>query len=195
MLNCSLCKKEYSDVTKVCPLKHCSNCGSLNLHTHNKRRFQSSIAKLNFTIFLPVIGFFVFVYGYIFVNGDLISFFSIVAVYAGIILGSLLKTTIKNINCKDCTARNFPFVSNIQLNAQKSESTFDEKDLAKKISKTVLGELSEQQRKHNKKDIIVRIAGATALVIIAIIGTFFVNPDDVLLGEVIDMIKSSFNYI
>ena len=189
MQNCPLCKKEYNDVTKVCPLKHCSNCGSLNLQTHNKRRFQSSIAKLNFTIFLPVIGFFVLVYGYIFVNGDLISFFSIVAVYASIILGSLLKTTIKNINCKDCTARNFPFISNIQLNAQKSESTLDDKDLAKKISKTVLDELSAQQRKHNKKDIIVRIVGATALVIIAIIGTFFVNPDNVLLGEVIDNLK------
>jgi len=37
---------------------------------------------------------------------------------------------------------------------------------------------------------IIRIVGAVSLVVIAILGTFFVNPDDILLGEVIDMIKS-----
>jgi len=47
-----------------------------------------------------------------------------------------------------------------------------------------------KHKKHNKKDIIIRIAGAVSLVVIAILGTFFVNPDDILLGEIIDMIKS-----
>jgi len=36
----------------------------------------------------------------------------------------------------------------------------------------------------------IRMAGAVSLVVIAILGTFFVNPDDILLGEIIDMIKS-----
>jgi len=37
---------------------------------------------------------------------------------------------------------------------------------------------------------VIRIAGAISLVIIAILGTFFVNSDDILLGEIIDIIKS-----
>jgi hypothetical protein len=36
----------------------------------------------------------------------------------------------------------------------------------------------------------VRIASAVSLVIIAIFGTFFINSDDVMFGEIIDMIKS-----
>ncbi len=36
----------------------------------------------------------------------------------------------------------------------------------------------------------IRIAGAVSLVVIAVLGTFFVNTDDILLGEIIDMIKS-----
>jgi len=32
--------------------------------------------------------------------------------------------------------------------------------------------------------------GAVSLIIIAAFGTFFVNPDDVLLGEIVDLIKS-----
>jgi uncharacterized membrane protein YvbJ len=66
----------------------------------------------------------------------------------------------------------------------------DDKDLTQKISKTVLEGLSKEQKKHNKKDIIIRASGAVSLIVIAILGTFFVNPDDVLLGEIIEMIKS-----
>ena len=60
----------------------------------------------------------------------------------------------------------------------------------KKIAKTVLEGLSKEQKKHNKKDTMIRIAGAVSLVVIAVLGTFFVNTDDILLGEIIDMIKS-----
>ena len=54
----------------------------------------------------------------------------------------------------------------------------------------VLEGISKEQKKHNRRDIIVRIIGAASLTIIAVLGTFFVNPDDVLLGEIIDMVKS-----
>ena len=67
----------------------------------------------------------------------------------------------------------------------------DEEDLTKKISKTILEGLSKEQKKHNKKDIVVRIIGVVSLMVIATLGTFFVNPDDVLLGEIIDLIKSA----
>jgi len=48
----------------------------------------------------------------------------------------------------------------------------------------------KNKKKHNKKDILVRIIGAVSLIVIAMLGTFFVNPDDVLLSEIIDLIKS-----
>jgi len=191
MQKCPLCQTEYNDVAKVCPLKHCTNCGSLNLQTHKKRSFQTPRAKQNFVFILPPLGFFVLVYGYLFVHGDMIPFLSIVAVYSVFFISILFKITIKNINCKECNARNFPFISDVNLNSIKRNGTlFDDEDLTKKIAKTVLEGLSKEQKKHNKKDIIIRIAAAVSLVVIAILGTFFVNPDDVLLGEIIDMIKS-----
>ena len=178
-------------MAKVCPLKHCSNCGSLKLQTYKKRSFQTPRAKQNFVFILPPLGFFVLVYGYLFVQGDLVSFLSIVAVYSVFFISILFKITIKNINCKECKARNFPFVSDINLNSIKRNGTLiEDEDLTKKIAKTVLEGLSKEQKKHNKKDTMIRIAGAVSLVVIAILGTFFVNPDDILLGELIDMVKS-----
>ena len=191
MQKCLLCQTEYNEIAKVCPLKHCSNCGSLKLQTHKKRSFQTPRAKQNFVFILPPLGFFVLVYGYLFVQGDLVIFLSIVAVYSVFFISILLKITIKNINCKECNARNFPFVSNIRLNSIKqNETSIDDEDLTKRIAKTVLEGLSKEQKKHNKKDILIRIVGAVFLVVIAILGTFFVNPDDILLGKIIDIIKS-----
>ena len=178
-------------MAKVCPLRHCSNCGSLKLQSHKKRSFQTSQAKQNFVFILPPLGFFVLVYGYLFVQGDLISFLSIVAVYSVFFIGILFKITIKNIDCKECNARNFPFVSDINIDSTNlNGDLIDEEDLTKKIAKTILEGLSKEQKKHNKKDILIRIVGAVSLVVIAALGTFFVNPDDVLLGEIIDLIKS-----
>jgi hypothetical protein len=190
MQKCPLCQAKYSDITKVCPLKHCSNCGSLKVLTHKKRSFQTSRAKQNFVFLLLPFGFFVLVYGYLFVRGDLIPFLSIVAVFSAFFLGVLFKITIKNVNCTECNARNFPFVSNIRLDAIKHNGSLVDDDLTKKISKMILEGLSTEQRKHNKKDLMVRIASAVSLVIIAIFGTFFINSDDVMFGEIIDMIKS-----
>jgi len=191
MKRCPLCQTKYNDVAKVCPLRHCSNCGSLKLQSHKKRSFQTSRAKQNFAFILPPLGFFVLVYGYLFVQGDLISFLSIVAVYSVFFIGILFKITIKNMDCKECNARNFPFVSNVTINsARPNGDSIDKEDLTRKIAKTVLEGLSKEQKKHNKKDILIRIAGAVSLVAIAALGTFFVNPDDVLLGEIVDLIKS-----
>ena len=191
MQKCSLCQTEYNDVARVCPLRHCSNCGSLKLLTSKKRSFQTFRAKQNFLFLLPPLGFFILVYGYLFAQGDLILFFSIVAVYSVFFIGILFKITIQNIDCKECHARNFPFVSGIKLNSSRLNGNLvDEEDLTKKISKTILEGLAKEQKKHNKKDILVRIVGAVSLIVIATLGTFFVNPDDVLLGEIIDLIKS-----
>lgn len=190
MQKCPLCKTEYKQMTKVCPLNHCSNCGSLNLQTHKKRSFKSNRDKLNFILILPALGFFVLVYGYLFVNGELIPFFSIVAIYSVFFIGILMKTTKQNIDCVDCKAKNFSSISKINLNPiLKNGSAIDDDSLTK-ISKTILEGLSKEQKKHNKKDIMIRMGGAVCLIIIAILGTFFVNPDDVLLGKIIEMIKS-----
>ncbi|MFB5646832.1 MAG: hypothetical protein ACE5RO_01660, partial [Candidatus Nitrosomaritimum yanchengensis] len=70
------------------------------------------------------------------------------------------------------------------------DTTIDEDILTKKIAKTVLEGLAKEQKRHNKNDIIIRIGGAISLITIATLGTFFVNPDDVLLEEIIEMIKS-----
>lgn len=194
MKRCPLCQTEYNDLVKVCPLKHCSNCGSLKLQIHKKRSFQTLRAKENFIFILPPLGFFILVYGYLFVQGDLIPFFSIVAIYAVFFIGILFKTTKQNINCKECNARNFPFVNDVDIHSPRLDGNLiDEEDLTKKISKTILDGLSNEQKKHNKKDIIVRIIGVVSLIVIATLGTFFVNPDDVLLGEIIDLIKSAMN--
>jgi predicted nucleic acid-binding Zn ribbon protein len=191
MQTCPLCKTEYNDLAKVCPLKHCANCGSLKLQIHKKRRFQTPRAKQNFVFILPPLGFFVLVYGYLFVQGDLILFLSIVAVYSVFFICTLFKITKKNIDCIECNAKNFPFASDINLNSTKQNNALsNDEDLTQKISKTVLEGLSKEQKKHNKKDIIVRVFGAVSLIVIAILGTFFINPDDVLLGEIIEMIKS-----
>ena len=189
MQKCPLCQTEYNDSAQVCPLKHCSNCGSLQLQSYKKRSFQSNRAKQNFVFLLPPLGFFVLVYGYLFVQGDLIPFLSLVAVYSVFFISLLFKITIKNIHCLECKAMNFPFVSDIKLNPIKRKSTIDEDDLTKKIAKTVLEGLAKEQKKHNRRDMMVRIGGAISLITIAILGTFFVNPDDVLIGEIIEMIK------
>jgi hypothetical protein len=177
-------------MTQVCPLRHCSNCGSLKLKSHKNRSFQTSRAKQNFVFIIPPLGFFVLVYGYFFVQGDLIPFLSILAIYSVFFMSILFKITTKNINCQDCNAKNFPFVSKVNLNSIKKADILDDDEITKKIAKTVLEGLSKEQKKHNKRDIMIRVAGAVSLVTIAILGTFFVNPDDVLLGEIIDMIKS-----
>lgn len=191
MQKCPLCQTEYNDMAKVCPLKHCSNCGSLKLQTHKKRSFQTARAKQNFIFVLPPLGFFVLVYGYLIVQGDLIPFLSIVSVYSVFFIIILVKITIQNIDCKECHARNFPFVSDIHLNSiTLNGNLIDEDDLTKKISKTILEGLSKEQKSHNKKDIIIRIIGAVSLMVIATLGTFFVNPDNVLAEKIIDLIKS-----
>ena len=178
-------------MAQVCPLKHCSNCGSLKLQSHKKRSFQTNRAKQNFIFILPSLGFFVLVYGYLFVQGSLIPFLSIVAVYSVSFIAILFKFTTKNIDCEECHARNFPYARDINLKPIKiNGESIDDKDLSKKIAKTVLDELSKEQKKHNRRDMIVRTAGAISIAIIAFLGTFFVNPDDVLLGEIIEIIKS-----
>jgi predicted nucleic acid-binding Zn ribbon protein len=191
MQKCPLCKTEYNDMAKVCPLKHCSNCGSLKLQSYKKRSFQTSRAKQNFVFILPPLGFFVLVYGFLFVQGDLILFLSIVAVYSVFFICILFKITTRNIDCIECNAKNFPFASNINLNSIIQNDILNEdEDLTQKISKTILEGLSKEQKKHNRKDLIIRAVGAVSLIVIAVIGTFLINPDDVLLGEIIDMIKS-----
>ncbi|MFB5620279.1 MAG: hypothetical protein ACE5RC_04020, partial [Nitrosopumilus sp.] len=165
MIRCPLCQTEYSDVTQVCPLRHCSNCGSLKLQIHKKRSFKTSRAKQNFVFILPPLGFFVLVYGYLFVQGDLIPFLSIVAVYSVFFIGILFKITKNNIDCEECNAKNFPFVSNVIINSRKSNEYFgDDEDLTKKISKTILEGLSKEQKKHNKKDLVIRMIGAVSLI-------------------------------
>lgn len=191
MNRCPLCQTEYNDLVKVCPLKHCSNCGSLKLQTYKKRNFQTSRAKQNFVFILAPLGFFVLVYGYLIVQGDLIPFLSIVSVYSVFFISILVKITIPNIDCKECNARNFPFVSDINLNSiTLNGNLVDEDDLTKRISKTILEGLSQEQKSHNKKDIMIRIIGAVSLIVIATLGTFFVNPDNVLAEKIIDLIKS-----
>jgi hypothetical protein len=113
-----------------------------------------------------------------------------VAIYTVSFIVILFKTTAKNIHCQECNAKNFPLVQNVNLNPIKKDRTINDEDLTKKIAKTVLEGLSKEQKRHNKKDIMIRIGGAISLITVAILGTFFVNPDDVLLGEIIDMIKS-----
>jgi len=154
MQKCPLCQTEYNDVARVCPLKHCSNCGSLKLLTSRKRSFQTSRAKQNFVFLLPPLGFFVLVYGYLFAQGDLILFFSIVAVYSVFFIGVLFKITIQNIDCKECRAKNFPFVSDINLNSTMlNGNLIDEEDMTRKISKTILEGLSKEQKKNITKKI------------------------------------------
>ena len=191
MQKCPLCQTQYNDMTQVCPLKHCSNCGSLNLKSFKKRSFQSSRSKQNFIFILPPLGFFVLVYGYLFVQGDLIPFLSIVALYSVFFISLLFKLTVKNINCLDCNARNFPSVTNISLNPIKKAGTvIDDEELTQKIAKTVLEGLSKEQKRHNKRDMIIRTIGAVTMIIIAILGTFFFKPDNALFEEIIEMIKS-----
>ena len=142
---------------KVWPLKNCSNCSSLKLQTHKKRSFQNPRAKQNFVFILPPLGFFVLVYGYLFVQGDLVLFLSIVTVYSVFFISVLFKITMKNINCKECNARNFPFVSNVSINLMKQNGTLiDGEDLTKRIAKTVLEGLKRtektQQKRHYDKN-------------------------------------------
>jgi len=66
----------------------------------------------------------------------------------------------------------------------------ESEELTQKIAKTVLDGLSKEQKKHNKRDMLIRTAGAISMIIIAILGTFFLRPDDELLKEIVDMIKS-----
>jgi len=191
MQKCPLCQTQYNDLTQVCPLKHCSNCGSLNLKSFKKRSFQSSRSKQNFIFILPPLGFFVLVYGYLFVHGNLIPFLSIVALYTVFFISLLFRITVKNINCQDCSAKNFPSVANINLNPIKKEGTvIDDEEITQKIAKTVLEGLSKEQKKHNKRDMIIRTIGAASMIVIAILGTFFFKPDSALFEEIIEMIKS-----
>ena len=191
MQKCPLCQTEYNDVAKVCPLEHCSNCGSLNLKFYKKRNFKSARAKQNFVFILPPLGFFVLVYGYLFVQGELISFLSIVALYSVFFISMIFKVTVKNIDCKDCNAKNFPFVSNINLNPiKKGQVSIESEEITQKIAKTVLDGLSKEQKKHNKRDMIIRTAGAVSMIVIAILGTFFFKPDDTLFKDIMEMIKS-----
>ena len=191
MQQCPLCRTEYNDLTQICPLKHCSNCGSLQLTFHKNRSFQTSRAKQNFVFLLPTLGFFVLVFGYVFVKGELISFLSIVAVFSVFFISVLFKITVRNIHCQDCNAKNFPYVCDIKLNpATKKDVVIDDKDLTQKIAKTVLEGLSKEQKRHNKRDLVIRIVGFISLVTIAILGTFFIKPDDILLGEIIELVKS-----
>lgn len=191
MQKCPLCQTKYNDLTQVCPLKHCSNCGSIDLKSFKQRSFQTSRAKQNFIFILPPLGFFALVYGYLFVQGELIPFLSIVALYTAFFIGVLVKFTQKNISCQDCNAKNFPAVTNINLNPiKKSEKIVDDEEITQKIAKTVLDGLSKEQKKHNKRDMIIRTIGAASMIIIAILGTFFLKPDNALLEEIIEMIKS-----
>jgi hypothetical protein len=103
----------------------------------------------------------------------------------------LLRVTLKNIDCKDCSAKNFPFVSNINLNPiKKGKNVIDDEEITQKIAKTVLDGLSKEQKKHNRRDMIIRTIGAISMVIIAILGTFFFKPNDSLIKDIMEMIKS-----
>jgi len=82
-------------------------------------------------------------------------------------------------------------VSDINIDSAKlNGNLIDEEDLTKKSSRQFLRGYSKNRENTIKKDTMIRIVGAVSLVVIAALGTFFVNPDDVLLGEIVDLIKS-----
>ena len=82
-------------------------------------------------------------------------------------------------------------MSDINIDSAKlNGNLIDEEDLTKKSSRQFLRGYPKNRENTIKKDTIIRIVGAVSLVVIAALGTFFVNPDDVLLGEIVDLIKS-----
>jgi DNA-directed RNA polymerase subunit RPC12/RpoP len=111
---CPLCKKnyDYSDVIKVCPLKHCPNCGSTNI-----MRKHSDVSD---TVFVMsslglVLGF---ILGAIAMDLGLILLLSILF---GIMFGIITFICYSKYVCNACGAEFLLPIKDVRLVPDKTE--------------------------------------------------------------------------
>lgn len=181
MQYCPLCSKEYNDITKVCPLDHCNNCGSLDLKKQKSRRTNRGFGDNMIGAGVGVTMFSIF--GILFASTSNVIYSVIpISIAIGIMVLVYVRSTIPNFSCVSCLSNKFTPLSKVKVkkikkinseNEIKEDIEYEDKDgIIKKIN-----ELSESQTKHNKRDIILKIIGISVTAIIGIVS--FLNQEEI----------------
>ena len=179
-----MCSKEYNDITKQCPLRHCPNCGSTKIKQHEIRQFvENSWANIIVLSIFPLmfIGFF----------GGLITMSSSVEIRLIpfiIIIGSIFliyyKSTIPHSHCSEC--KNEHFSPWIEVKLKKRILNQDDQEILDDIEYETRGGISKKldsmsldQKKHHKRVLVLRIASIVISAIIGIVG-FVYNQEGII---------------
>lgn len=190
MQYCPLCKTQYNDIAKVCPLEHCVNCGSLDLRKQTSRSFVDRDTRNNFIGFTSFgLIFIAFYTSVVFLaKGEWEIFTIIMILTLSVAVLVFLNKTRHNSNCRSCQARNFKPIEDTKLRKGKkkkedmNEVVDDEHpESTTEISKSILENLSLEQKKHNRRDLFLKILGLVATAVILIIANFITNPQQILL--------------
>lgn len=173
-----MCDKEYNDIAKVCPLDHCPNCGSLKVTKQLSRR-----RSLYYSDTMFLVSFFVgmmALIGFIMINSTYPEYgFTVwVALFFCIFLVHVA-STMQNFRCKSCAAKNFSPISSIKVKKTRSvaEEEFEHIEYQDNdgIMKKLDG-LSENQSKHHKRSMILKVIGIIGSISIGITG-LVLNPE------------------
>lgn len=174
---CPLCSKEYNNITKVCPLDHCNNCGSLDLKKQKSRRPNKGFGD---SMIGAGVGLgFLIIFGTLIANAASLLYTSIpISMAIGLGILAYFRASTQNFSCVSCRSNKFTPIANIKVKKTKKLDTengiqedieYQDKDgIIKKIDS-----LSESQTKHHKRDIILKIIGISVTAIIGVAGLVF----------------------
>jgi len=177
MKYCPKCTKEYNINTKVCPLDHCPNCGSLEL----KRQLSREYRRYGFSNIVTA-GIFIVIFGGMFTaltfaSGIVYGFIGL-SILIAISTMLVLSQTKPNFMCTSCKAKKFTPDNLIKLHYKDKQKTGvnntsmtyepEQNDISKKFD-----EFSEVQKEHHKRDFILRIVGIVIGAIFGIVGLIY----------------------
>ena len=120
MQYCPLCNKEYNDNTKSCPLRHCSNCGSLNIKRHWGRKLteydadDTTVGLIGLGIILAMVG------GLAYISNMPIAAYTLFTVLGVLIYMIYLRNTSRQYKCADCGKQKF--LAQVDIGLEKSRS-------------------------------------------------------------------------
>lgn len=179
MQSCPLCNKGYNDIAKVCPLDHCTNCGSLELQKMRSRSL-SKYDKGNITSIIALIGFMAFfgvAYGYSKL-GPIILAIGASAVGVPATVFYLVKSH-QNMECKSCRARKFQPITDVKL--QKGKRTVEEnKPVVESYDKNksnTIDEIIKIQEKNNRRNFIIGLLSTIGIFIGIIVTIWISRPE------------------
>lgn len=175
---CPLCNTQYNDIAKVCPLEHCTNCGSLELQKMRSRSL-SSFDKSNLLSTAGALGLMsVFVslmvydkYGPVVFAAD-----SLVTGIPAMLLYLTKSRTVKE--CKSCKAKKFQPVTNVKVEKGSQSESVTLSNESKPAGKSeMIDAIVRIQEKGNRRNFIIGLLSTIGIFVGIVVSIWISHPE------------------